>query len=156
MPTPRAELIGRCVKEPKTGTDRNGKPYIFLRMACSDSHKDENDQWVTDRQMFVNVQLFNADTSMRIPAVGDGVRTYGRLYVTEDVADNVTYTNVNCDAEFIRSWPKKEQQSGWGNASAQPQDSTWGNSENQQATAPSDPWGGAPAAPPADGDEPPF
>lgn len=155
MPTPRTELIGRCVKEPKTGTDKKGRPYIFLRMACSDSRKDENDQWVTERQMFVNVQLFNADTSMRIPNVGDGVRTYGRLYVTEDVDDNVTYMNVNCDAEFIKSWPKKEQNTGWGNTTAQPQDSTWGNNQNTQATAPRDPWNDAPAAGSGE-DEPPF
>lgn len=66
MPTPRAEIIGRCVKEPYKGTDKKGKPYIFVRTATSDSHK-EGEQWVTDRQLFIDVQLFDADPNMRIP-----------------------------------------------------------------------------------------
>lgn len=156
MPTPRVELIGRCVKQPKLGTDKNGKPYMFVRIACSDSRKDEQGNWATDREMFVNVQLFGADTGMRIPDVGDTVRTFGRIYVQEDTHDGKIYHNVLCDAEFVKSWPKKQQQDGWGNTTAQPQDSTWGNNQNTQANEARDPWGSAPAAPPAAEDEPPF
>lgn len=168
MPTPRAELVGRCVKEPRMGKDKNGKPYIFVRIACSDSHKDQNDQWVTDRELFVNVQWFGADTTMRIPQVGDPVRTFGRMYETVDEKDGKEYRNIVCDAEFIRSWEKKQSQQGWGDQPQGQQQGGWGGmveqaQQNQQqgfanqpqAAQSNDPWNAAPPAPPQ-GDEPPF
>lgn len=160
MPTPRAELIGRCVKEPRMGTDKHGKPYIFVRIACSDSHKDENGQWVTLREVFINVQWFGADTTMRVPQVGDPVRAFGRIYETVDEKDGKEYRNIVCDAEYVRSWEKKQSQQGWGNQQqGQQSQGSWGGiveqskQQGQQAqqSQSSDPWN----APPL-GDEPPF
>lgn len=158
MPTPRAELIGPCVKEPRMGTDKHGKPYIFVRIACSDSHKDQNDQWVTDREMFINVQWFGADTTMRVPQVGDPVRAFGRIYETVDEKDGKEYRSIVCDAEYVRSWEKKQSQQGWGNQQqAQQSQGSWGGiveqskQQSQQQAQSNDPWN----APPL-GDEPPF
>lgn len=151
MATPRAEIAGRCVKEPFMGTDKNGKPYIFVRVATSDSQKD-GDEWITMRELFVNVQLFNANPNMRIPEVGDHVRAFGSLFEEKTEKDGKTYLSVNCNAEYLKSYPKvkvhRQGGSGWGGMVE----------KAKQQKAQDDPWGGAgvPPEPPLDGGEPPF
>lgn len=150
MPTPRAEIIGRCVKEPYKGTGKKGKPYIFVRTATSDSHKD-GEQWVTDRQLFIDVQLFDADPNMRIPQVGDTVRAFGPIYENLREHEGQTYKDILCRAEFIKSYPKRQQSgggSGWGGIAEQAQQQ--GQQDNSN-----DPWGSAPSFG-DDGGEPPF
>lgn len=152
MPTPRAEIIGRCVKEPYKGTDKKGNPYLFVRVATSDSHKD-GDEWITDRQLFVDVRLFNADPGMRIPEVGDTVRAFGPIYENVREREGKSYKDILCRAEYLRSVPKRQQGgggSGWPSAT--------GQTGGRQAGSGSDPWGEAGVPPePSFGDaEPPF
>lgn len=166
MPVPKAELVGNALQDAKTGFDKNGKPYCLVKIACSDSHKDEqNNQWVTDRELFVNVRWFGADQNMRVPQKGDRVIAFGKFHQTTDSGqDGTVYTNFNCDADFIKSFEKRQpqqggfggQQGGWNNQQPQGQQSR-GGFGGQQAPD-NDPWN---SAPPAGGfggadEEPPF
>ena len=148
MPVPKAEIVGRCLREPVKGTDRNGNPYIFIRVGASDWHKDDQGNPVTDRELFVNIEKFRADMNMRVPEVGDNVRAFGRLYERKDTGDDGTeYRNVVLQADFVESWPKRNQaQQGWGDVPQQPQQ---GQPQQGQLGA----WGNAPADIPG---EPPF
>lgn len=152
MPVPKAELVGNALQDAKTGFDKNGKPYCLVKIACSDSHKDEqNNQWVTDRELFVNVRWFGADQNMRVPQKGDRVIAFGKLSQSTDTGqDGTVYTNFNCDADFIKSFEKRQPQQG---------QQSRGGFGGQQAPD-NDPWN---SAPPANGggfggadDEPPF
>lgn len=161
MPVPKAELVGNALQDAKTGVDKNGKPYCLVKIACSDSHKDEqNNQWITDRELFVNVRWFGANPSMRIPQKGDRVITFGKLSQSTDTGqDGTVYTNFNCDAEFIKSFEKRPPQGGFGGqqgqgtatfnpVQAQNTGNGWGQQSQggfgQQQAPDNDPWNSAP------------
>lgn len=156
MPVPKAELVGNALQDAKTGFDKNGKPYCLVKIACSDSHKDEqNNQWVTDRELFVNVRWFGADQNMRVPQKGDRVIAFGKLSQSTDTGrDGQEYVNFNCDADFIKSFEKRQQnQNGFG---GQGQQARGGFGGQQQSN---DPWGSTPAGNGGfggDSDTPPF
>ena len=144
MPVPKAELVGNALQDAKTGFDKNGKPYCLVKIACSDSHKDEqNNQWVTDRELFVNVRWFGADQNMRVPQKGDRVIAFGKLSQSTDAGrDGQEYVNFNCDADFIKSFEKRQQnQNGFGGQGQQSR----GGFGGQQAPD-NDPWNSAPPA----------
>ena len=159
MPVPKAELVGNALQDAKTGFDKNGKPYCLVKIACSDSHKDEqNNQWVTDRELFVNVRWFGADQNMRVPQKGDRVIAFGKLSQSTDTGqDGTVYTNFNCDADFIKSFEKRQQnQNGFGGQGQQARGGFGG-----QQSPDNDPWNSAPPAGNggfggADDSEPPF
>lgn len=145
MPTPRAEIIGNAVRDAKTGTSRDGKPYLFVTVACNDSHKADNGDWVTDRSIFINVQYFDADTRVRVPGKGDRVRAFGRIYETTDTGkDGQEYRNVKLDAKYLESWEKRQSNDAWG-----------GGQQAQGGGAPAGSWGAVGSAPQSD-EQPPF
>lgn len=157
MPTPTIELEGRCVKEPKCGTDRNGNPYIFVRVACSDSRKTDTG-WETMRELFVDVEWFRCDKTMRIPQVGDFVRVFGRMYETTREHEGIKYRDVKCDAYWFKAYERKQPSTtqGWGGIVEQHEQQQAQQQRTQQSppqppqqqsqasasTPPADLWGG--------------
>lgn len=159
MPAPKAELVGNALQDAKTGFDKNGKPYCLVKIACGDSHKDDSGQWVTDRELFVNVRWFGANPDMRVPSKGDRVIAFGKLSQSTDTGrDGQEYVNFNCDADFIKSFEKRQQnQNGFGGQGQQARGGFGGQQSQQQSN---DPWNSAPAGNGgfggADDSEPPF
>lgn len=110
MPTPQAFIDGRAVSAARTGRGKDGTPYCFVRVACSDSRKGEDGTWYNTRSLFVDVQWWGADTGMHIPAQGDRVRAGGKLYEETEENEGKTYHKVKMVADFVRAWPKREYQ----------------------------------------------
>lgn len=159
MPVPKTEIIGNAVDNAKVGYDKNGKAYCFVRVACSDSRKLQDNSWETIREIFINVQAFGVDDQMHIPLKGDRVMAYGKIYNTEDQGnDGTVYHNTNLQADFIRAFPKQQQsQGGFGGqqqSQGQQGNAQYGNRQQQGASS-NDPWNSAPPASMPD-DEPPF
>ncbi|PKF67657.1 hypothetical protein CXB45_11150 [Corynebacterium mastitidis] len=144
MPTPRAEIRGNAVRDAKTGTDKNGKPYLMVTVGCNDSKKAGENEWDTLRSIFISVRLFGADPTMHVPQKGDTVNAFGRLYEEQSTGkDGKEYKNIVMDAEYVRAWPRKANQ-GWG-----------GGQQAQGGGAPAGSWGAVGSAPQSD-EQPPF
>jgi single-stranded DNA-binding protein len=114
MPLPKSEIVGNALADAKTGTDKNGRPYLLVRVACSKSHKDDQGNWVTDGELFVNVSWFNARTDGHVPMKGDRVIAFGELSESKDTGkDGTEYRNFNLRADVLRSFEKRQQSGGW-------------------------------------------
>lgn len=120
MPLPKMEIVGNALADAKTGTDKNGKPFLLVRVAASKSHKDDQGNWVTDGELFVNVSWFNARTDGHVPAKGDRVISFGEVSESRDTGkDGTEYRNFNLRAESFRSFEKRQQSGGWSGGGAQ-------------------------------------
>lgn len=144
MPLPESKIVGNALADARTGNDKNGRPYMLVRVACSKSHKDDQGNWVTDAELFLNVSWFNARTDGHVPAKGDRVLAFGELSESRDTGkDGTEYRNFNLRAESLRAFPKRQQSGGW--------------SQGGQQQGGGDPWNSAPTGGGFDGaDNPPF
>lgn len=110
MPLPKTEIVGNAVSDAKTGTDKNGQRYCFVRVGCSESYTNDHGDWVNGREMFFNVQFFQAPDDLMIPNKGDKVITYGKIFQkTEELPDGRIMKNVVVDADFMKTFPKKNK-----------------------------------------------
>lgn len=155
MPLPEAKIVGNALADARTGNDKNGRPYMLVRVACSKSHKDDQDNWVTDGELFVNVSWFNARTDGHVPAKGDRVLAFGEMSESKDTGkDGTEYRNFNLRAESLRAFPKQQQSGGWGQqVGGQRQGGFGGRPQGGD-----DPWNSAPQSNGGfdGGEEPPF
>lgn len=129
MAVPKAEIYGNAVADGKEGMTQKGERYIFVRVATSDSRKDEaTQQWETLRELFVQVKMFRVDANTPVPMKGDKVAAYGKLseehYTTQEGVERMS---VAMDADFIRVIPKN----GGGFGGAQPGPAAQGLQQQQ-------------------------
>ena len=82
---PTATLDGRLVADPELRFTASGKAVCSFRVAASDSKKDDQGNWQTTDQIFINVSLWEAEGEAAAEALqkGDQVIVTGRLFQRE-------------------------------------------------------------------------
>lgn len=87
---PSITIDGRLVADPELRFTAGGKAVCSLRVAASDSKKDDNGNWETTEQIFVGVSLWEAEgeTAAELFRKGDQVLVTGRIYQREYEASN--------------------------------------------------------------------
>ncbi|WP_107768483.1 single-stranded DNA-binding protein [Nocardioides terrigena] len=143
---PQITIDGRLVSDPELKFTGAGKAVANMRVAASDSKKDDAGNWQTTEQIFINVTLWEAEaeTSVEHFAKGDRVLVSGRIFQREYEKSDGS-KGYSLEVKFptvakIPSAPRVERQ--------QAPQQQWGQAP---AAAQNDPWGGAP-----DATNPPF
>lgn len=87
---PNIVIDGRLVADPELRFTQGGKAVCSLRVAASDSKKDDNGNWNTTEQIFIGVSLWEAEGEAAAEAFrkGDQVLVTGRIYEREYEASN--------------------------------------------------------------------
>jgi single-strand DNA-binding protein len=87
---PSITIDGRLVADPELRFTQGGKAVCSLRVAASDSKKDDNGNWDTTEQIFVGVSLWEAEGEAAAETLqkGDQVLVSGRIYQREYEASN--------------------------------------------------------------------
>jgi single-strand DNA-binding protein len=87
---PDIVINGRLVADPELRFTQGGKAVCSLRVAASDSKKDDNGNWDTTEQIFVGVSLWEAEGEAAAETLqkGDQVLVSGRIYQREYEASN--------------------------------------------------------------------
>lgn len=87
---PSITIDGRLVADPELRFTAGGKAVCSLRVAASDSKKDDNGNWETTEQIFVNVSLWENEGEAAAETLqkGDQVLVSGRIYQREYEASN--------------------------------------------------------------------
>jgi single-strand DNA-binding protein len=87
---PSITIDGRLVADPELRFTQGGKAVCSLRVAASDSKKDDNGNWETTEQIFVGVSLWEAEGEAAAEALqkGDQVLVSGRIFQREYEASN--------------------------------------------------------------------
>lgn len=87
---PTITIDGRLVADPELRFTQSGKAVCSMRVAASDSKKDDNDQWQTTEQIFIGVSLWEAEAEAAAETFqkGDQVIVTGRIYQREYEASN--------------------------------------------------------------------
>lgn len=82
---PTTTVDGRLVADPELKFTGSGKAVCNVRVAASDSRKDDQGNWQTAEQIFLNVTLWEADGEAAADALqkGDRVLVTGRIYNRE-------------------------------------------------------------------------
>jgi single-strand DNA-binding protein len=137
---PQITIDGRLVDDPELKFTNGGKAVANMRVAASDSKKDDGGNWQTTEQIFINVTLWEAEaeTSVEHFAKGDRVLVSGRIFQREYEKSDST-KGYALEIKFptvakIPSVPRGDRQQ-----APRQQQQPWG----QQAPAQNDPWGGA-------------
>lgn len=140
MSLPTVVLEGRTTADAELHWTPAGKPVCNMRIACSDSRKDEHGNWETTEQIFVNVPVWNdAERVAELAVKGARVTVAGRLFQREyQRQDGAKGVSLEVKHAMVHVRPQQSQQ-GYG-----------GQSQGYQQPA-SDPW-----AVPTTGQEPPF
>lgn len=143
---PQITIDGRLVADPELRFTGSGKAVCSLRVAASDSKKDDAGNWETTEQVFINVTLWEAEGEQAAAhyTKGDRVLVSGRLY-QRDYEKSDGSKGSSLEVKFptvakIPSAPRADRQQ------ATAQSGAWG----QPAATPSnDPWsaGGSTDAP---------
>ena len=87
---PSITIDGRLVADPELRFTQGGKAVCSMRVAASDSKKDDNGNWSTTEQIFIGVSLWEAEGEAAAEAFrkGDQVLVTGRIYNREYEASN--------------------------------------------------------------------
>ena len=87
---PTITIDGRLVADPELRFTQGGKAVCSIRVAASDSRKDDNGNWETTEQIFVSVSLWENEAEAAAEALqkGDQVLVGGRIYQREYEASN--------------------------------------------------------------------
>lgn len=87
---PQIVIDGRLVADPELRFTQGGKPVCSLRVAASDSKKDDTGNWNTTEQIFIGVSLWEAEGEAAAETLrkGDQVIVTGRIYEREYEASN--------------------------------------------------------------------
>lgn len=82
---PNVTIDGRLVADPELRFTQGGKAVCSLRVAASDSKKDDNGNWETTEQIFIGVSLWEAEGEAAAETLmkGDQVLVSGRIYQRE-------------------------------------------------------------------------
>lgn len=139
---PTITIDGRLVADPELRFTQGGKPVCSLRVAASDSKKNDDGSWDTTEQIFVNVSLWEKEGEAAAEALrqGDQVLVSGRIYTREyEKSDGTKGSSLEVKYPTVAkkiSAPKGERQS----------------APTQSRPAADDPWANVPPRT----DEPPF
>ena len=87
---PNVTIDGRLVADPELRFTQGGKAVCSLRVAASDSKKDDGGNWQTTEQIFVGVSLWEAEGEAAAETLvkGDQVLVTGRIYQREYEGSN--------------------------------------------------------------------
>lgn len=87
---PTITIDGRLVADPELRFTQGGKAVCSMRVAASDSKKDDGGNWNTTEQIFIGVSLWEAEGEAAAEAFrkGDQVLVTGRIYEREYEASN--------------------------------------------------------------------
>lgn len=87
---PTITIDGRLVADPELRFTQGGKAVCSMRVAASDSKKDDNGNWDTTEQIFIGVSLWEAEgeAAAEVFRKGDQVLVTGRIYQREYEASN--------------------------------------------------------------------
>ena len=147
---PQITIDGRLVADPELKFTGAGKAVANMRVAASDSKKDEAGNWSTTEQIFINVTLWEAEaeTAAEHFTKGDRVLVAGRIYQREYEKSDGS-KGYSLEVKFptvakIPATPRREQTQG----------QSWGAQSNAASLA-NDPWATAPQGGATDG-TPPF
>lgn len=82
---PSITIDGRLVADPELRFTAGGKAVCSMRVAASDSKKDDAGNWQTTEQVFIGVSLWEAEAEAAAEAFqkGDQVLVTGRIYERE-------------------------------------------------------------------------
>ena len=82
---PSVTIDGRLVADPELRFTAGGKAVCSMRVAASDSKKDDAGNWQTTEQVFIGVSLWEAEAEAAAEAFqkGDQVLVTGRIYERE-------------------------------------------------------------------------
>ena len=166
MSLPEIIVNGRAVADATEGYDRNGRRFMFVRVAASKSRKTDQNEWETVNQIFLDVQWFNAPDNVVAPEKGDAVKVVGELYQEMEEYEGQKRMRVRVNAWGMRVFRKSDQngpsQSApqvtpntgyeWNGQAQQPQQPQQTQQPPQQQTLPQgdSPW------PTQDQNNPPF
>ena len=134
---PSITIDGRLVADPELKFTPGGKAVANLRVAASDSKKDDAGNWSTTEQIFINVTLWEAEaeTAGEHFVKGDRVLVAGRIWQREYEKSDGS-KGFSLEVKFptvakIPATPRREQ----GQSSG-----AW----SQPSTPANDPWANAP------------
>lgn len=87
---PQITIDGRLVADPELRFTQGGKAVCSMRVAASDSRKNDDGTWDTTEQIFINVTLWETEgeTAAETFRKGDQVLVAGRIYQREYEASN--------------------------------------------------------------------
>lgn len=87
---PTITIDGRLVADPELRFTQGGRAVCSLRVAASDSKKDDSGNWNTTEQIFIGVSLWENDGEAAAESLrkGDQVLVTGRIYEREYEASN--------------------------------------------------------------------
>lgn len=82
---PSITIDGRLVADPELKFVPSGKAVCNMRVAASDSKKDDAGNWSTTEQIFINITLWEAEAeaAAEVYTQGDRVLVAGRIYQRE-------------------------------------------------------------------------
>jgi single-strand DNA-binding protein len=82
---PSITIDGRLVADPELRFTRGGKAVCSMRVAASDSKKDDAGNWQTTEQIFIGVSLWDgeAEAAAEVLQKGDQVLVSGRIFERE-------------------------------------------------------------------------
>lgn len=82
---PSVTIDGRLVADPELRFTQGGKAVCSMRVAASDSKKDDAGNWQTTEQIFIGVSLWENEAEAAAEAFqkGDQVLVTGRIYERE-------------------------------------------------------------------------
>lgn len=137
---PQITIDGRLVDDPELRFTTAGKAVCSMRVAASDSKKDDTGNWQTTERIFINVTLWEAEGEAAAEHFrkGDSVLVSGRIYQREYEKNDGT-KGYSLEVKFptiakTLAVPRADRQ----------------QAASRQQTAASDPWAsvGAPSEPP--------
>ncbi|KKO80640.1 hypothetical protein WU87_03275 [Corynebacterium minutissimum] len=109
MSLPEIIVNGRAVADATEGYDRNGRRFMFVRVAASKSRKTDQNEWETVNQIFLDVQWFNAPDNVVAPEKGDAVKVVGELYQELEEYEGQKRMRVRVNAWGMRVFRKSDQ-----------------------------------------------
>lgn len=133
---PQITIDGRLVADPELKFTPGGKAVLNMRVAASDSKKDDAGNWSTTEQIFINVTLWEAEAEAGAEhfAAKDRVLISGRIFQREYEKSDGT-KGYSLEVKFptvakIPATPRREQSQnqggGWAQPSA-PANDPWGS-----------------------------
>lgn len=146
---PSITIDGRLVADPELKFTPAGKAVLNMRVAASDSKKDDGGNWQTTEQIFINVTLWEAEAESGAEhfVKGDHVLVAGRIFQREyEKTDGTKGYSLEVKYPTVAKVPRVERQQ----QGQSQQSGSWGQSAPSSPA--NDPWstpagGGNNAAP---------
>lgn len=152
MPLPQITLKGRAVDALELRFTPAGKAVASVRVAASESKKNDRGGYDDGDRIFANVSLWEADAEAAAEAgieKGDPVLVSGVLFEREyETREGNKGKSLEVKFATIAKIPPRQKQQGQSQPRQQPAADPW----STPTTSKPDPWG----APSVSSDEPPF